>query len=318
MTSPLKKAIRNPRQIPEWIYQCVDSSVIKPLSEAVLNSRYKHPTNQLLEDWDNLIILDACRYDTFENVSDLDGKLDYRISPASATIEWLNTTVKNRTFYHTVYISANPRLTRYENQFYAVDHVWNWGWDDDLKVTPPAPVADAMMEAQEMHPDKRLVAHFMQPHTPYIGDFARENIGIGTGDAGGRKRALGDDVNDDSWHHAIDRFENGAISRETVLKGYRENLSLVLDELCNLLPELSGKTVITADHGDMFGTRGWPYPGRVYDHPPKTPALGLRKVPWFIFPGHERREIVSEEPRRNDEFAEEHVTDRLQQLGYRE
>jgi hypothetical protein len=44
------------------------------------------------EDWDNLIILDACRYDALRAVLpeyDLDGALESRISRGSATPEFL-------------------------------------------------------------------------------------------------------------------------------------------------------------------------------------------------------------------------------------
>ena len=41
------------------------------------------------ENWDVAIILDACRFDTFQKVNTLSGKLQRRISPASCTQDWL-------------------------------------------------------------------------------------------------------------------------------------------------------------------------------------------------------------------------------------
>ena len=32
------------------------------------------------EDWDNLVILDACRYDMFKKLNTINGKLEYKIS----------------------------------------------------------------------------------------------------------------------------------------------------------------------------------------------------------------------------------------------
>lgn len=46
----------------------------------------------LEESWDNLIILDACRYDTFKEEFDkrkMKGKLEYRISRGSETSSFL-------------------------------------------------------------------------------------------------------------------------------------------------------------------------------------------------------------------------------------
>ena len=41
------------------------------------------------EEWDYLIILDACRYDTFKEINNLVGKLEYRYSRGSSTSECL-------------------------------------------------------------------------------------------------------------------------------------------------------------------------------------------------------------------------------------
>jgi hypothetical protein len=46
--------------------------------------------NVLEEDWDNLVILDACRYDLFKQVNDISGDLQKRQSQASMTAEFLN------------------------------------------------------------------------------------------------------------------------------------------------------------------------------------------------------------------------------------
>jgi hypothetical protein len=294
----------------------VATQISKKPFEKLLRTRYGEPTNQLTEDWDNLLLLDACRYDTFADVASLDGNLHSILSPGSATLEWLATAVDNRTFYDTVCVTAQPRIARYEDQFHAVEHVWNWGWDDELNVTPPRPVAEATKSARERYPNKRLFAHFMQPHTPYIGDFAREHIGIRTGDAAGRDRALGEEVSDDDWDHAIDALERGEISKEVARNAYRENLELVLEEVEGLLDSLNGKTVVTADHGDLFGEWAWPYPRRLYDHPPGVPARKLRQVPWFVVDGDRRRTMAEPPERGGEQMDDDHVSARLNQLGY--
>jgi hypothetical protein len=44
----------------------------------------------LAEDWDNLLILDACRYDAFAARADLPGRLERRRSRGSHTSEFLS------------------------------------------------------------------------------------------------------------------------------------------------------------------------------------------------------------------------------------
>ena len=68
------------------------------------------PKTRLMdEDWDYLIILDACRYDYFEQTfqSYLDGRLEKKLSVGSSTREWR---LKNFTEYYpdTIYISSTP------------------------------------------------------------------------------------------------------------------------------------------------------------------------------------------------------------------
>ena len=60
------------------------------------------------EDWDNLVILDACRYDYFAEQSNLNGTLTTRISRASATREWVRANFTDRQLHDVVYVSANP------------------------------------------------------------------------------------------------------------------------------------------------------------------------------------------------------------------
>ena len=60
------------------------------------------------EEWDNLIILDACRYDTFKDNNFLQGKLEYRISKGSTTREFLTKNFienNDETYNDIIYIS---------------------------------------------------------------------------------------------------------------------------------------------------------------------------------------------------------------------
>lgn len=142
----------------------------------------------LEEDWDYLIVLDACRYDFFEKVySDyLDGNLEKRKSVASSTPEWAS---KVFTGEHDItYFSSNPfindaglPLNEIEwgsscgYEWNATEHisniidVWHEGWDDELGTVTPEKmnevVRDHMDEAKDA---ERTIIHYMQPHAPYI------------------------------------------------------------------------------------------------------------------------------------------------------
>ncbi len=62
------------------------------------------------------------------------------------------------------------------------------------------------------------------------------------------------------------------------LEGYWSNLEFVLEHIEKLLPKLSGLTVITSDHGELFSRHGVIHPcSGPYDNDPR-----LRDVPWFI------------------------------------
>lgn len=96
-------------------------------------------------DWDVLIILDACRYDYFEEIYKdyLEGELKKARSPASATIAWLKEIFSEESYNDTIYISANPLTsTPHQTGFYAKDifykvvDVWSHEWGKKDTVNP--------------------------------------------------------------------------------------------------------------------------------------------------------------------------------------
>ena len=60
------------------------------------------------EDWDNLIILDACRYDFFEKLNHFQGVLEPRTSRGSKTWEFMRGNFRDRNLLDTVYVTDNP------------------------------------------------------------------------------------------------------------------------------------------------------------------------------------------------------------------
>jgi hypothetical protein len=155
----------------------------------------------------------------------------------------------------------------------------------------------------------------MQPHIPFIGEFGRNKIGIYDGVTKGRNHALGNEYSPNEEPYVL--LEQGKLKSSTVKKAYRENLKLTLSAVKPLFSGLDGKTIVTSDHGEMFGEIGWPSPKRHYGHPLYTAAISLHKVPWFVVESEDRREIFSEQPEGEVSVDDEHVEERLEELGYK-
>ncbi|MFA9416670.1 hypothetical protein [Natrinema sp. HArc-T2] len=267
--------------------------------------------NVVDEDWDTLLILDACRYDMFESQHNLPGRLVKRESRGSHTTEFLVANFGNERLHDIVYVTASPQLHRWRDridaEFHAVVNVWREeGWSDKHGTVRPETMAEHVHEATEQYPNKRIIGHFLQPHYPFIG--AGENLNPRTF---GNEEETGRDI----WNEL--RTGNTAVSAATVWDAYRRNLDIVLPVVRDLLSELSGRTVVTSDHGNMIGERSSPLPITEWGHPPGTYTAELVSVPWLVYENGPRKEIVAETPTEaSDDTDDDVVTERLQQLGY--
>lgn len=253
------------------------------------------------EDWDNLIVLDACRYDEFEDRADLPGDLQTRESLASMTHEWIRANFTERELYDTVYVSANGRFAHQKDDVGSEVHEFVGLWDDehrygDDEIAPPEMVTEHAKEAAAEYPNKRLLVHYLQPHQPYIGPS-------------------GDHFERDQSLHEMMRADG--VSEELLRQAYRENLDLVLDDVAELLDSLPGKTVVTSDHGELLGEREFPVPIRRYGHPSGIYTEPLVKVPWLVVENGDRKDVVSEEPDSVQTYDRERIEDHLEDLGYR-
>jgi hypothetical protein len=82
-----------------------------------------------------------------------------------------------------------------------------------------------------------------------------------------------------------------------------------------LIERLDGKTVITADHGNLVGERLSPVPVKGYGHPGYLRKDELVLVPWMELEYDSRREIVAESP-AEDTAQPEVDKEKLEALGY--
>lgn len=262
------------------------------------------------EDWDSMAILDACRYDAFERLSELPGTLSKRRSKAPSTVEYLRANFTEKDMTDTVYVTANPQFYRVENGIYDVEpigcsfhevvNVWKDGWDEDARTVHPERVTQAALKAAKSYPNKRLLIHYMQPHAPYIGPTGRAEL-----------------PSDQLSFWGSYRRGDLDIDLGVARKAYDENLELVLEEVGELLDNLTGRVVVTADHGELLGDRSGPLPYRKYGHPKGIHVPELVEIPWLVYSNGPRLEITAESASESvEDIDEDMVVDRLRSLGY--
>lgn len=149
-------------------------------------------TNIMRNKWDILIILDACRFDSFEkcfreylkNIGRFWVLYDV-ISPATYTRQWLVRTWKDK-YPDITYISANPYCNSMgytpkalpypfdgRDHFGKIVDVWNLGWNRKQGRVAPEQMLKFLLEQTKFNTaffnkKERYVLHFQQPHAPYI------------------------------------------------------------------------------------------------------------------------------------------------------
>ncbi|WP_242634233.1 hypothetical protein [Natrinema longum] len=303
------RALQNPRLFARGLNRAYHR-------RAGLRSENPSGIDVFTEDWDTLVVLDACRYDMFASANQLDGELTPRISKGSSTVEWLRANFSGRDLSDTVYVTANPQLERNREEWdvnlHKIINVWlEEGWDDEHGTVRAETMTDAALKANKKYPHKRLVVHYMQPHYPFVPadtDFDDDHLRKIDGNGGSPS---GENVWGKKFTGNLD------VSRDELWSIYLENLEYALESVETLLGEMSGKTVVTGDHGNYVGERAFPTPIREYGHPRGLYDEPLVKVPWFVYDGETRREIVAGESTESTDNVESEVVDqRLQDLGY--
>jgi len=267
-------------------------------------------------DWDNMIVLDACRADLFEEVLDVNRFDQYRTvhSNASLTAEWVKQNFRNRQLDDTVYVSASPHLSIHAGDaFYDLVEVWKDAFDPDHHTVLPEAVTHAALDAYT--DDKRLVVHYLQPHQPYyMSDLWDEMKAELNGDA----QYDGTNPLRELAPRPWTALKDGRYSEEEFRNAYKQTLRAVFDEVQRLTDRLDGRTVITADHGELFGEPVHPHvPEPLYGHPTRGLRLpALTEVPWAVIED-DRRHITAGSITARDRPDADVVEDRLADLGYR-
>lgn len=249
-------------------------------------------------EWDTLIILDACRYDTF---------VDCQIDSWPEAIPIRSKAANTYNFYtrnfqganpDTVAVTANPRTTMLRGDaFHDIVPVYDTDWNDKHGTVMPDVMAKRTIEAHQKYPDKRILSHWIQPHYPFVGSKLTEHAFDGEA----------------VWNE----LQRGTVSARNVKEAYEECLEYTLPHVQTILTseDVTGRIVVSSDHGNAFGESppGWPLP--VYGHPRGVLMEELVTVPWLIYEtGTDRRKTVADKSREQSPSGD--VEDRLADLGY--
>lgn len=136
------------------------------------------------DDWDFLIVLDACRFDYFSNLyaKYFTGKLEKRQSLGSCTHEWCMKTFNDH-YPDVIYISGNPYINSKVNvkgfngktHFTKIIDVWEYAWDKKQGTVHPSKLNEATQKAINKFQDQRFIIHYLQPHAPYLSTKFQSN-----------------------------------------------------------------------------------------------------------------------------------------------
>lgn len=257
------------------------------------------------EHWDTLIILDACRADLFESVVGTDQfDLYSRVKSAgSSTPEWTQANFAGREFGDTVYVTGNPQTSKYAaGAFHDLIEVWDGAFNDGIRTVFPEDMYEAAVDAHAEYPNKRIVVHFMQPHPPFVNrDVFFRHTDLTEADL---------DEADVELKTMVEET-----SRDIVWEAFADNLNAAYPYVEQLLDELDGRLVVSADHGDLLGEWGVPVPVKLYGHPSGIRHPALVEVPWAVTEGP-RREIVDDGVSTATQDMDK-IESHLRDLGYK-
>ncbi|MFB1066324.1 hypothetical protein [Natrinema sp. H-ect4] len=358
--SLLKRGVENPEYIPRFLY----GKLLAPYTELYRRHHNIPKQKPRILDFTSqnefvIVILDACRYDYFEEEYQLffDGNLEM----AWASASWTGDYVENIwTEEHDLsYITAAPHISDFSaknrgRQYRPSEHlreiipVWDTDWSPTLGVAPASAVTEKALWRAQTQDNTRLVVHYMQPHSPFIGDRQILPWGLdksmserinpkeaiqSTGEFNGTQEQLPDEIGlEEIQEYNLgakelesmgmtlpsetikSRVESGDISVKELQAAYRDNLRYVLAEVKRLVNRVECPVVVTADHGECLGENG-----RFFH--PDIPIPTLRKVPWFRVSDDEIGIIPVQDGDVSEYESEEapdeqEIKSRLRQLGY--
>jgi hypothetical protein len=271
----------------------------------VADSQFETDFVYEIDNWDVLIIVDACRHDLFTEVDDEYDCIDEtesRTSVASCTWKWLPELIDRadkEDLSNTAYITGNPQSQNFvSGEFGYVDEVWQYAWDDSSGTVLPRPVTDrAISHWRSEDACERMIVHYLPPHVPFVNSDRSPEL------SQNNFRDSDTEVYDD-WVLAA----RGERDVDAVWADYRANLRLVLNDVSILSENVDANEMrITSDHGNAVGEYG------IYGHP-DLPLHELREVPWAKVTANDEE---THQPAEYDREGESDIEEKLAALGYR-
>jgi len=262
------------------------------------------------DEWDVLVILDACRVDLMREVLPdydyLPNQIQVRTSPASQSREFLERHTQPkylREMARTALVSGNA-FTRESfvqaDDWATIDEVWRHSWNDEHGTVLARSVTDAAIRQHRNGDHERLIAWYLQPHVPFV--TAEWSDGFD------RKEGFGDPGEHDDGKSVWYQLRDGELAKQKLWNAYQTNLRYVLNDVRLLIENVDGKVVVTSDHGNAIGEYG------IYGHPIYSWAPILKRVMWIELHASDKRTHDPEpEPTAESETT---VEERLRALGY--
>jgi hypothetical protein len=329
LSDKVAKGIKNPGLAASHLYRRSKEAVVRFKLELYRRQRDIQRQRHLINEFASqdeliLVILDACRYDVFEEVySDyVNGELSRVWSSGRWTADYVRRTWDDS--HDLTYLSSIPvvsdfyfELRGYEfrpsNYFDEVVPLWDRKWDPELGTVPADKVTDTALAYSAQTDRTRLVAHYAQPHAPYVGDnmilpWDPEE------DEYDLQELLEKDIDRPS-QRIYDRIKSGELPDCDLWQAYRDNLRYVLEEVVRLVRRADCPVVVTADHGEHLGE------DEKYLH--EEESCLIRQVPWFIVSDSEIGTVPVEDEYESLDLASnsqnqtsDKVKERLADLGY--
>lgn len=217
------------------------------------------------KEWDTLIVFDACRWDALNQV--IDESVEKLRSPTShSTVGWMKHIWSQNMWDDVTYVSGNPmtdwvQTEESEEDGYNIDlnfKEYIRTWKDSGAHHQYSPVNITRIADNR---DPPIVIHYMQPHTPFIGDIKLDVTNY---------EWMGETTTSTSEYKLV---ETGHASPELIRRAYIDNLKFVL-QYARRFQNRPGKTVFTADHGEVLGPDQWSHGGG---------DRRARVVPWIEY-----------------------------------
>jgi len=240
-------------------------------------------------DWDLLIVLDAVRWDIWD---DMVGEGEPVWSAGSCTPQWVKETLREFDFRDTVCVTSNPEVTRktMEDLYFDREDLWKSKWEyiNGIGTVPQEAVTKAVQRRLTVGPDKRVYGHWPGAHGPYPRHEPPIPVMRNNPEAADVKRDeeyMPDQIimNPTALLNDDDRW----LTVEMLRDAYRANLEWAWESIQPLL--FGDETVVvTADHGEILGELLQITGGRLnvklrYGHPCDSSHPKLRVVPFAVF-----------------------------------